>query len=242
MLKVAGWRVQESIDADFAAGSGVAIREFMTPKGPVDYALVAERKFVGSVEAKKEGATLRQVEVQADRYADGFDELIKTRNLPRYHDRLPFHYISTGTETLFTSRRDHIRRPREVFQFHRPETLAAWAVEPTPYREWLRQLPPVSAAGLRDVQAEAITAVAVRQRLGRPRRRIVEQEQAREPLGPHQPIAVRGTRTRTMAPGGGRRPVELFAVRGPALRGVGRWLHRTAQPQATPPRRRASRS
>jgi len=157
MLQAAGWLVLDYADADFSANVGVAVREVMTPKGPVDYLLVAERKVVGSVEAKKEGETLRQVETQADRYADGFEELIKTRNLPRYHDRLPFHYISTGTETLFTSRRDPIRRPREVFHFHRPETLAAWAVEPTPYRARLRQLPPLNAAGLRDVQAEAIT-------------------------------------------------------------------------------------
>jgi type I restriction enzyme R subunit len=131
MLEQAGWLVIDYADADFAAGPGVAIREFMTPNGPMDYLLVAERKVVGSIEAKREGETLRQVEVQADRYADGFEALVAKRNLPRYADRLPFHYISTGTETLFTSRLDPIRRPREVFHFHKPETLAAWAVEPT---------------------------------------------------------------------------------------------------------------
>jgi type I restriction enzyme R subunit len=156
MLQEAGWVVLDYADADFAAGPGVAIREFMTPAGPMDYLLVAERKVVGSLEAKREGSTLRQVEVQADRYADGFEELVRTRNLPRYADRPPFHYISTGVETLFTSRRDPIRRPREVFHFHRPETLAAWAEEPTPYRARLRQLPPLNEAGLRDVQSEAI--------------------------------------------------------------------------------------
>jgi type I restriction enzyme R subunit len=156
MLEKAGWMVVDYPDADFAAGPGVAIREFMTPTGPMDYLLVAERKVVGSIEAKREGATLRQVEVQADRYADGFEALVKTKSLPRYSDRLPFHYISTGTETLFTSRRDPIRRPREVFSFHTPETLAAWAVEPTPYRARLRQLPTLNAEGLRDVQAVAI--------------------------------------------------------------------------------------
>ena len=155
MLEAAGWVILDYAEADFAAGPGVAVREFMTPKGPVDYLLVADGRVVGSIEAKKEGDTLRQVEAQADRYADGFEELVKTRNLPRYDDRLPY-YISTGTETLFTSRRDPIRRPREVFHFHRPETLAAWAVAPVPYRARLRQLPPLSAKGLRDVQEEAI--------------------------------------------------------------------------------------
>jgi type I restriction enzyme R subunit len=169
MLKAAGWLVLDYADADFAAHPGVAIREFMTPKGPVDYLLVAERKVVGSLEAKKEGETLRQVEAQADRYADGFEALVKTRDLPRYHDRLPFHYISTGTETLFTSRRDPIRRPREVFHFHCPETLAAWAVEPTPYRARLRQLPPLKTAGLRDVQEHAIRTLEASLADDRPR-------------------------------------------------------------------------
>lgn len=156
MLQDAGWVVLDYSDADFTAGSGVAIREFLTPKGPMDYLLVAEGKVVGSLEAKKEGETLRQVVVQADRYADGFEELVRRRNLPRYADRLPFHYISTGVETLFTSRRDPIRRPRDVFHFHRPQTLASWATEATPYRARLRQLPALNQDGLRDVQAEAI--------------------------------------------------------------------------------------
>jgi len=156
MLEKAGWVVLDYADADFAAGPGVAIREFMTPAGPMDYLLVADRKVVGSIEAKREGDTLRQVEAQADRYADGFEALVAKRNIPRHDDRLPFHYISTGTETLFTSRRDPIRRPREVFHFHQPETLAAWAAEPAPYRARLRQMPALNAEGLREVQEVAI--------------------------------------------------------------------------------------
>ena len=46
--------------------------------------------------------------------------------------------------------------PREVFHFHQPETLAAWADEPVPYRARLRQLPTLNAAGLRDIQDDAI--------------------------------------------------------------------------------------
>ena len=156
MLDKAGWLVLDYAYADFGAGPGVAIREFPTPSGPMDYLLVDNGKVIGSIEAKREGETLRQVEAQADRYADGFEALVATRNLPRYADRLPFHYISTGTETLFTSRLDPIRRPREVFHFHRPATLAAWAVESPPYRARLRQMPALNATGLRDVQAEAI--------------------------------------------------------------------------------------
>jgi type I restriction enzyme R subunit len=156
MLEAAGWTILDNAYADFSASPGVAIREFPTPRGRLDYLLVADGKIVGSIEAKKVGLTLRQVEQQADRYNEGFKDLIQTQNLPRYEDQLSFHYISTGAETLFTSRRDPIRRPREVFHFHQPETLAAWAAEAVPYRARLRQLPPLNEDGLRDVQATAI--------------------------------------------------------------------------------------
>ena len=157
ILEKAGWVLQDYADADFAAAPGVAVREFMTVAGPMDYLLVADGKVVGSVEAKKEGETLRGVETQANRYADGFEELVKTKNLPRYADRLPFHYMTTGTETLFTSRRDPIVRPREVFHFHSPATLAEWAQEEDPFRRRLRMLPAVNPDGvLRAVQEDGL--------------------------------------------------------------------------------------
>jgi type I restriction enzyme R subunit len=157
MLRAAGWVVQDYKDADIVAGPGVAIREVPTATGPMDYMLVADGKVVGSLEAKKAGETLRGKETQADRYADGFEELVKSRPYPRYADRIPFHYMSTGTETLFTSRRDPIVRPREVFHFHKPATLAAWAQEEVPYRKRLQHLPPVNPDGLRDIQVTALT-------------------------------------------------------------------------------------
>lgn len=152
MLQDAGWVVQDYAHPDFAAGPGVAIREFPTPRGPMDYLLVADGKVVGSLEAKRAGLTLLQVEAQADRYAEGFQELVASKPIPRYFDELPFHYISTGQETLFTSRRDPIRRPREVFHFHKPETLAEWAQQEQTYRAKLRLMPPANTDGLRDVQ------------------------------------------------------------------------------------------
>jgi type I restriction enzyme R subunit len=157
MLNQAGWLVQDYKDADINAGPGVAIREVPTASGPMDYMLVADGKVVGSLEAKKAGETLRGKQSQADRYADGFEELVQTKPYPRYADRLPFHYMSTGTETLFTSRRDPIVRPREVFHFHKSETLAAWAQEEVPYRVRLQHFPPVNPNGLRDIQVTALT-------------------------------------------------------------------------------------
>jgi len=157
-LELAGWIVQDWEEMDISAGPGVAIREFRLPgRDSADYLLFADQMAVGSVEAKKLGDTLRGVEPQAERYADGFEQLIKTKNIPRYHDRLPFHYIANGEETLFTSRLDPIRRPREVFSVHRPETLAKWATDGyEPIRQKLRHMPALQTDGMRDVQERAI--------------------------------------------------------------------------------------
>src|SRR3954453_21894906 len=132
MLEAAGWELQDySGQPDFRSSPGVAVREFMTPEGPVDYLLVADGKIVGSIEAKPEGHTLRSVENQTDRYNRGFIKLVESRDLPRYADQLSCQYVSTGIETMFLNRRDPIVRGREVFHFHRPETLAAWAQNET---------------------------------------------------------------------------------------------------------------
>jgi hypothetical protein len=45
--------------------------------------------------------------------------------------RLPFVYESTGAQTFFSDYRDPDPRARDVFAFHRPETLRAWASEPS---------------------------------------------------------------------------------------------------------------
>ncbi|MEJ7787406.1 MAG: hypothetical protein WKF96_21590 [Solirubrobacteraceae bacterium] len=65
---------------------------------------------MGSLEAKAEGETLMGVEGQADRYADGFEEQVKGQDLPRYHDRLPLYYMSTGTGPLRPSQGVPARR------------------------------------------------------------------------------------------------------------------------------------
>src|SRR4051794_18153890 len=101
MLEAAGWKLQDyGGQPNIKAGPGVAVREFMTPRGPVDYLLFADGKVVGSVEAKAEGHTLRSVDNQTERYHDGFKEAVASKQWPRYADELPFQYVSTGTETL----------------------------------------------------------------------------------------------------------------------------------------------
>jgi type I restriction enzyme R subunit len=43
----AGWVVQPAKKIDFSAGTGIAMREYQTDVGPVDYALFVGQKAVG---------------------------------------------------------------------------------------------------------------------------------------------------------------------------------------------------
>ncbi len=157
MLAEAGWIVQDYRGIDLTAGRGIAVREVPTKTGPVDYLLFGDGKALGTIEAKKEGETLRGVEWQTERYTEGFSELVKERPIPHWEPLpLPFHYQSTGAETLFTNLRDPIARPRDAFHFHRPETLIGWAQEEFSLLTRLRRMPALDLDGLRDVQITAI--------------------------------------------------------------------------------------
>lgn len=48
-----GWIIQNLRQINLSAGVGVAVREFPTSTGPVDYALFVDGKPVGVIEAKK---------------------------------------------------------------------------------------------------------------------------------------------------------------------------------------------
>ena len=123
LLVAAGWHVCDMGQANIHAARGVAIREFPLNSGYgfADYLLYIDGKAAGVIEAKKEGATLRGVEVQSARYAQGLPA-----SLPAWVRPLPFSYESTGIETHFTQGLDPEPRARAVFAFHRPETLATF--------------------------------------------------------------------------------------------------------------------
>jgi len=122
-LKKAGWIVQHSKAANIYASLGVAVEYFHMGRGvgEADYVLFVDGQACGIIEAKKEGMTLVGKEPQSKRYAEGFPEEYQYVDLP-----LPFVYESTGVETRFTNLWDPKPRSREVFNFHRPETLAEW--------------------------------------------------------------------------------------------------------------------
>jgi type I restriction enzyme R subunit len=123
LLQAAGWHVCNIDQVNLHAAQGVAIREFPlnTGHGFADYLLYVNGKACGVIEAKKEGTTLKGVEVQSERYAQGLPAA-----LPAWRRPLPFLFESTGVETQFTNGLDPHPRSRRVFAFFRPELLAQW--------------------------------------------------------------------------------------------------------------------
>ena len=123
LLEQAGWRVCNLADANIHGAPGVAIREFPLNSGHglADYLLYVNGKACGVIEAKKEGVTLKGVEAQSERYAQGLPA-----TLPAWRRPLPFLFESTGVETQFTNGLDPHPRSRRVFAFFRPEMLEKW--------------------------------------------------------------------------------------------------------------------
>ncbi len=152
LLIDSGWIIQNKNQVNLGAGIGVAIREYQTDVGPADYVLFAGQQPVGIIEAKRPemGQTLSTVEEQVKDYADA--KLKYLHNSP-----LPFVYISTGEITRFTNYKDPKPRSREVFTFHRPETLLHWLKTEKTLRSGLLDLPELPTNSLRDCQIAAIT-------------------------------------------------------------------------------------
>jgi type I restriction enzyme, R subunit len=162
MLRLAGWDVQDPNGVNLFAADGVAVREVATTKGVADYLLYVNQKLVGVIEAKREGKILSPVEAQSARYAES---LTASQQFAAWRIPLPFRYETTAVETHFTNTLDPAPRARQVFSFHRPQTLARWMREtdddseaPT-LRARLRALPPLDTRGLRAAQTRAITGL-----------------------------------------------------------------------------------
>lgn len=164
MLVDAGWVVQSKHEVNLAANLGVAVREYQTEVGPVDYALFVDRKPVGVIEAKKEeeGQKLTTVEEQSVGYASS--KLKYLNNEP-----LPFVYESTGVLTRFTDYRDPKPRGRRVFSFHRPETMQEWMKQEKTLRARLLDMPELDETGLRPAQIDAITKLEKSFKANRPK-------------------------------------------------------------------------
>ncbi|WP_219414720.1 DEAD/DEAH box helicase family protein [Pseudonocardia nigra] len=162
MLAAAGWAVQDRAATNVHAAQGVAVREVPTETGPADYLLYVDAKLVGVIEAKREGRSLGGVDRQTGRYAASLGADLQ---LVAWRRPLPFRYESTGVDTRFTNGLDPIVRPRRVFSFHQPATVARWMREadadpeaPT-LRHRLRQMPALPVDELREAQVQAITGL-----------------------------------------------------------------------------------
>lgn len=171
-LKLAGWVIQSAKKIDFSAGPGIAVREYQTDVGPADYVLFVDKKAVGVIEAKKEelGHKITEVEEQTEGYAAAKLKWVSNSQ------PLPFLYESTGIITRFTDARDPKPRSREIFSFHRPETLKEWIAQSASLRGRLQHIPllnpqhvPAAELRLRDCQETAIANLEESFRADRPR-------------------------------------------------------------------------
>lgn len=176
LLEESGWEVQNYDDLNLTVPA-VAVREFKLKKenGVADYLLFLDGKAVGVCEAKKVGTLLRNVEVQTSKYVTGLPD-----HLDAPHQLLPFAYISTGEETAFINFLDPHPRTRDVFSFHRPETLREWLSadtldawikssggaftladnsRPSTFRARLRAMPPVELPGLWPNKVQAVASI-----------------------------------------------------------------------------------
>jgi len=165
-LRACGWAIQDKNAFNQNEGEGQAVREYITDSGPADYVLFVDRKPIGIIEAKKEtlGQNITTAEDQTKDYADAKLKWVQHTGVP-----LPFLYEATGVITRFTDQRDLKPRSREVFTFHRPETLREFLTQEKSLRARLLDLPALDPTSLRDCQITAITALDKSLKLAKPR-------------------------------------------------------------------------
>lgn len=151
-LEQSGWTIQDMKKLNLTASLGVAVREFPTSTGPVDYALFVDGSPVGVVEAKKSaaGENITAVEGQSARYAHS------TFKWVQQDYRIRFSYEATDKLVRFTDYDDIKYRSRSVFSFHRPETLKALLNAPNTVRNNMKKFPPLDEKGFRKCQIKAI--------------------------------------------------------------------------------------
>lgn len=151
-LEQSGWIIQDMKQLNLFAGLGVAVREFPTSTGPVDYALFVDGTPVGVVEAKKDdvGENITVVEGQSSRYAGSTFKWVKGDY------RIRFAYEATSKLTRFTDYADIKYRSRTVFSFHQPQELQRLMKLSDTVRNRMKQFPDFDTTGFRKCQITAI--------------------------------------------------------------------------------------
>lgn len=151
LLVQAGWEVFDLKDFNPTFPNAV-VREFPTASGPADYLLFIDGNAVGVIEAKpiESGSKLISTGNQSERYSASKLKWIAN------DEPLRFVYESTGEITRFTDLLDPKPRSREIFSFHKPDTLREWLTKPSSLRGRLKEFPSLITEGLRDCQIRAI--------------------------------------------------------------------------------------
>lgn len=151
-LAACGWIVQDVKNINLNAATGIAVKEYLTDVGPADYVLFVDGKPCGIIEAKREEEAHR-INVHEDQ-TEGY-ATAKLKHLK--NEPLPYTYISTGEIIKFADYSDPKPRSREIFCFHKPETLRDWHKSEKSLRKRLHDLPALPPQGLRECQINAIT-------------------------------------------------------------------------------------
>ena len=143
-----GWVLQNVSQLNLSASTGVAVREFPTSTGPVDYALFVDGEPIGVIEAKKSaaGENITAVETQSARYANSIFKWIN-----RDH-RIRFAYEATDKLIKFTDYDDQKYRSRKVYAFHRPETLENLMAAKDTIRNNMKSFPELDTTGFVNVR------------------------------------------------------------------------------------------
>ena len=164
-LEMSGWIVQNVNQLNLGAALGVAVREFPTNTGPVDYALFIDGELVGVIEAKKRsfGENITVVEEQSARYATSSFKWINREYTIR------FAYEATDKLIKFTDYKDIKYRSRRVFSFHRPEHLKSLLQASDTIRNNMKHFPIFDTTEFRECQINAINNMDVSFADNRPR-------------------------------------------------------------------------
>lgn len=164
-LEQSGWTIQNVAQLNLGAALGVAVREFPTSTGAVDYALFIDGEPVGVIEAKKSsvGENITVVEEQSSRYANSSFKWINRE----YNIR--FAYEATDKLIKFTDYKDIKYRSRKIFSFHRPEYLESLLQANDTIRNNMKHFPALDTTGFRDCQINAINNMDISFADNRPR-------------------------------------------------------------------------
>ena len=146
--------VQSKIDMNLGAAVGVAVREFQTTSGPVDYGLFVDRRLCGVIEAKPEGATFsdfpsRRLATSQTSQRTSFAKKARS-DLNMWPQVRKFCFVTTPILNLPLA---------GCSLFIAPRRCERWIKQPATLRARLQNLPQLSPEGLRGCQIEAVSAL-----------------------------------------------------------------------------------